>query len=109
LFEKIDNIFSYTVLYINMNKTIPGYKGIMELDLSGVHPSHHRELIKQHKQDIENYRQYQESLEPELRYENTIHKILTDKAFYDKIRDAKIEQKKTEENNRFRELLEKYI
>ena len=33
-----------------MNKTISGYKGIMELDLSGVHPSHHRELIKQHKQ-----------------------------------------------------------
>lgn len=57
------------------NKIIPGYKGIMDLDLTNIHPIIHESLIKQHKKDIEDYKIYQESLDPKQRYENTIERI----------------------------------
>ena len=38
-----------------MMNVIKGYKGIMDLDLTNIHPTHHKSLIKQHKKDIINY------------------------------------------------------
>ena len=88
--------------------TIDGFKGIMSLDLTKVPRVYHDVLIKQHKQDIENYKRYQASLPEELRYENTIGKIITDKDYYDKLRDMKVNEKLKEENQRYIELYEKY-
>jgi len=82
-------------------KKIEGYKGIMELDLSGVHPIYHDIIIKQHKKDILMYKEYQSKLAPEMRYENTIEKIIKDKKFYDNIRDMKAAIKKKEQDEKF--------
>ena len=89
-------------------KIIAGYKGIMELDLSNVHPAHHKELIKLHNKDIEEYKLYQSSLDTEMQYENTIQKIIDYKYFYDKRRDAKIEKESLERDLYFRERSEIY-
>ena len=66
---------------------VKGYKGVMDLDLTNIHPVFHKSLIDQHKKDIEKYKLYQQTLEPELRYENTIEFILKKRAFYDNMRD----------------------
>jgi hypothetical protein len=66
---------------------VKGYKGVMDLDLTNIHPVFHKSLIEQHKKDIEKYKLYQQTLEPELRYENTIEFILKKRAFYDTMRD----------------------
>ena len=89
-------------------KKIDGYKGIMELDLTNVHPVYHDIIIKQHKQDILLYKQYQKQLDTSMRYENTIEKILKDKKYYENLNNIKIELKKKEENEKFKLLLEKY-
>ena len=87
---------------------IKGYKGVIDLDLTHVEQIYHELLIKQHNKDIENYKKYQEKLEPEMRYENTIGKIITDKEYYDKLRDRKIQLKLDEDNKYYRELTERY-
>lgn len=51
---------------------VKGYNGIMDLDLTNVNKAYHKELIKQHYQDIENYKLEQKKLNPELRYENSV-------------------------------------
>jgi len=66
---------------------VKGYKGVMDLDLTNIHPVFHKSLIEQHKKDIEKYKLYQQTLEPELRYENTIELILKKRAFYETMRD----------------------
>lgn len=87
---------------------VKGYKGIMDLDLTNIHPVYHYILKKQHKQDIENYKKYQESLEPEMRYENTIAKILKDREHYEKLRDFYVAEKMKEKNHYYKELYERY-
>tara|TARA_Y100000816_G_C25762469_1_gene400494 strand:- start:123 stop:398 length:276 start_codon:yes stop_codon:yes gene_type:complete len=87
---------------------IKGYKGVIDLDLTQVDPIYHKLLIKQHKTDIENYKKYQEKLEPEMRYENSIGKVISDREYYNKLRDIKVQIKKEEENNYYRELTERY-
>lgn len=79
------------------------------MDLSNVKKVHHAELIRRHKKDIEEYKKYQDTLDPELRYDSTIGKIKSDKIKYDNIRDNKIKKALEEENTRFRMLLEKFI
>ena len=56
---------------------IKGYYGIMDLDLSRIDPKFHRELINQHKKDIEEYKLEQKMLPLRLRYENTIVKAFS--------------------------------
>ena len=51
---------------------IKGYKGIMDLDLSTIHPSFHKETVAQHIKDIKEYKQEQMRRSPRLRYENTV-------------------------------------
>lgn len=59
-----------------MNKLIvPGYNGIMDLDLSRIDPKHRRQAIQQHERDIALYCAEQELLKPEHRYENTIIRV----------------------------------
>ena len=87
---------------------IKGYKGVIDLDLTYVDSSYHKLLIEQHKKDIENYKKYQEKLEPEMRYENSIGKVISDREYYNKLRDIKVQIKKEEENNYYRELTERY-
>ena len=58
-----------------MNKIIPGYKGIMDLDLTNVEPKLHEIMIKQHQEDIKLYKIEQSKLKPSLQYENTIERV----------------------------------
>jgi hypothetical protein len=62
----------------NSEKTyiIPGFQGIMDLDLTRVHKKHHADLIKQHIKDIHDYKLEQAIMKPRLRYENTILKAI---------------------------------
>ena len=87
---------------------VKGYKGIMDLDLKNIHPVYHNILIKQHKEDIEKYKKYQKSLEPELRYDNAIGKIIKDREYYEKLRDFYVSEKKKQENQYYKDLLERY-
>jgi len=53
---------------------IPGYKGVMPLDIVRIDPKHRKQAISEHFNDIKLYTQYQNELSPRLRYENTIGK-----------------------------------
>jgi len=53
-----------------------GYKGVMDLDLNLVDPWFHEIAVKQHYQDINQYKMEQSELRPELRYENTVQRVL---------------------------------
>ena len=55
---------------------IPGYKGVMPLDLSGVDPKYYDIIIKQHEEDIKEYNKYQDTLPKKLKYENTTEKAM---------------------------------
>ena len=55
-------------------KIIKGYKGIMDLDLTNVDSKYHKELIEQHKKDIDQYMLDEEKLPLSKRYENTVGK-----------------------------------
>ena len=89
-----------------MMNVIKGYKGIMNLELTNIDPTHHKSLIKQHKKDIINYKRYQENLPEELRYENTIEKIVKDREYFFEKRELELRQKKLEEDNKFRQIIE---
>jgi hypothetical protein len=81
-----------------MSKIIKGYKGVMDLDLSLVHKDYIHSAVKQHYQDIEDYKKYQKSLKPEYRYENTILRIKKQIENEEYLRNLK---KQTEQNERY--------
>ena len=57
---------------MNNNKDIvKGYKGILDLDLKNIPEQFKKDVINIHLKDIEEYKIYQHSLPPKLRYENT--------------------------------------
>jgi hypothetical protein len=58
-----------------MDTLVKGYNGIMDLDLKLVPKAFHKEAVKQHYKDIEEYNAYQLALPERLRYENTILRI----------------------------------
>ena len=58
------------IVYMN-NNIIKGYKGIMDLDLSGVPKEYHYDVINQHYKDIKEYKVYQSGLK-----KNIVMKIL---------------------------------
>ena len=89
-----------------MMNVIKGYKGIMDLNLTNIDPTYHKSLIKQHKKDILNYKTYQENLPEELRYENTIGKIVKDREYFFEKKELELQQKKLEEDNKFRQIIE---
>ena len=60
----------------NTDQIIKGYQGIMDLDLSLVDKKFWPEVIRQHHQEIEEYKKEQAQLPNHLRYENTIVRAL---------------------------------
>ena len=54
---------------------IPGYNGIMDLDIRDMEQKHVKQAIDQHYSDIHKYKAEQELLQPQHRYENTIIRI----------------------------------
>jgi hypothetical protein len=51
---------------------IPGYNGIIPLDLTNIDKKYHSILINEHHNDIELYKEEQARLPKHLRYENTV-------------------------------------
>jgi hypothetical protein len=60
---------------MNTDNIIPGYQGIMDLDVTNMEPIHIKQAINQHYNDIKIYAAEQSKLKPEHRYENTILRI----------------------------------
>ena len=61
----------------NMKKQeiVPGYKGIMDLDLTNIQEEYKADAVKQHYREIKEYKKEQQERPPHLRYENTIERI----------------------------------
>ena len=57
------------------NNIIPGYHGIMDLDVSNIDPIYIKQAIDQHLNDIKIYTMEQSKLKPEYRYENTVLRV----------------------------------
>ena len=55
---------------------IPGYNGIMDLDLTHIPSKYHKHMVALHNVDIWEYKHEQSMRPPELRYENAIVKAL---------------------------------
>lgn len=60
---------------MNKKNIIPGYKGIMPLDLTSVDVKLHSIMIEQHYKDIHLYKIEQAQLPNHLQYENTIMRV----------------------------------
>jgi hypothetical protein len=54
---------------------IPGYHGIMDLDITNMEPRYIKQAIEQHENDIKIYNAEQAKLKPEHRYVNTVMRI----------------------------------
>ena len=61
---------------------IPGYYGIMDLDIRHMEQNHTKQAIDQHYNDIKKYKAEQELLKPEHRYENTIIRINKEREYF---------------------------
>jgi hypothetical protein len=81
-------------------KIIPGYHGIMDLDVTHMEQKHIKQAIDQHHNDIKKYKAEQELLKPAHRYENTVIRInkqleyicMKEKVYSDAIAKAALEQ-----------------
>jgi hypothetical protein len=79
---------------------IPGYHGIMDLDVRNMEQKHIKQAIDQHYADITIYIAEQGKLKPEHRYENTIMRIhkqqeyicMKEKAYLDAIDKAALDR-----------------
>jgi len=71
---------------------VPGYKGVMDLDLSLVAKENHAVVLKQHDEDIKSYKLYQESLPEHLRYDNTL--VRAEKVVATTVEAARVRQMK---------------
>ena len=54
---------------------IPGYKGIMDLDLTNIDSKFHHEMVNLHSQEIEEYKKEQLQRPKHVRYENCVKRI----------------------------------
>ena len=54
---------------------IPGYKGIMDLDLTNIQEEYRENAIERHLKEIKEYKIEQLERPEHLRYENTIERI----------------------------------
>ena len=61
---------------------IPGYHGIMDLDIRNMEQKHTKQAIEQHYNDIKKYKAEQELLKPEHRYENTVIRINKEREYF---------------------------
>ena len=74
---------------------IPGYKGIMDLDLTNIDSKFHHEMVNLHYQEIEEYKKEQLQRLKHIRYENCVKRILDQMN-----RDREIVKKRELENNK---------
>ena len=87
---------------------IPGYQGIMELDVRDMDPRYIKQAIEQHENDIKMYIAEQAKLKPEHRYENTILRInkqrayinMKEKAYLEAINKAALDRNKQYNNSK---------
>jgi len=77
---------------------IPGYKGIMDLDLTNIDTQFHKEMINLHFQEIKEYKKDQLQRPKHIRYENCVKRILDQMN-----RDREIVKKRELENNKKKE------
>ena len=70
-----NKILKYYIINMSKDNIIPGYKGIMDLDLNFVDPKFRKVAAAQHMKDIDLYKAEQFKLKPHLRYENTVERI----------------------------------
>lgn len=91
----------------NKKMIIKGYKGVMDLDLSLVRESVRDVAIKQHYEDIKEYKKYQKSLKPHLRYENTIEVVKKIWELDKYHQDLRIQKMKDADKKKDQELLNK--
>lgn len=86
------------------NMIVKGYNGIMDLDLSSIDPKFHREVIRQHYAEIEEYKVEQSERPSRLRYENAMvnaFKLLeTERIALEKRRIAEQEKLKQKDKER---------
>lgn len=69
---------------------IPGYKGIMDLDLTNIQEEYKADAVKQHYREIKEYKKEQQERPPHLRYENTIERINRQHDLENRIRNEKL-------------------
>ena len=55
---------------------IPGYKGIMDLDLTNIDSKFYHEMVNLHFQEIEEYKKEQLQRPKQIRYEKCVKRIL---------------------------------
>ena len=79
------------------NMLIPGYKGVMDLDLTIVDPKYHKDVVTQHNKDIDEYKSREKTLKPNMRYENTILKIQTIQQRHRIILDKQLNEKRLQQ------------
>ena len=79
------------------NMLIPGYKGVMDLDLSIVDPKYHKDVVTQHHKDIYDYKCREKTLKPNMRYENTILKIEKTQQRERRILDKQLNEKRLQQ------------
>lgn len=95
-------------IYI-MSLKVPGFKGIMELDLTNVDKRLHSEMKRQHEIDIEEYKVEQEELPEKLRYENTVIRaeklIEMDAQIMKRKREIFLEKQRIEDENRYKRFI----
>jgi len=58
---------------------IPGYNGIMDLDLTNIDSKFHNEMVNLHFQEIEEYKKEQLQRPKHIRYENCVKRIFKQK------------------------------
>jgi hypothetical protein len=92
-----------------MSFIVPGYNGIMDLDLTNVDKSLHSVMIEQHKKDIEDYKIEQSKLPKRLRYENTIVKaqkvIEMDSMIMKRKQEIFLEKQRLEDEDRYKRFI----
>jgi len=69
---------------------IPGYKGIMDLDLTNIHEEYRENAIERHLKEIEEYKIEQKKRPQHLRYENTVERIKKQLDLEDKIKNERM-------------------
>jgi len=59
----------------NKELIIPGYHGIMDLDLTNIPEHFHKETIALHQKDIDKYKEEQNTRPEHLRYEYVMKRV----------------------------------
>ena len=79
---------------------IPGYYGIMDLDLTNIDSKFYHEMVNLHFQEIEEYKKEQLQRPKHIRYENCVKRILNQmKRDKEIIRLRELEKKEKKRKN----------